>query len=383
MDVIATPAKKPRLFFIDMFRGLAVLVMIEGHVTNSTMMASIQKTEGFHYLDLLNGMPAPSFIFMAGFAFTLGLGRKWDDLMTGGKLLWLQIRRLLFVIAVGYWLHIPIWSFRGMLKMSRESWIYFLRADVLQTIGISLLLALLTAVIVRNKKILMLVLSIFALAVIFVTPFLQDINPLQYSPAPVGAYLNYQNGSLFPMFPWSAYAFLGALFCYWYLAVKGTPREPLFFGLLFASGLILFVLGRVLFHAPWSYHHYLDPAKTSPRFFMFRLGFVFMVLSSLWLYERKRKPERSVLSVTGQESLFIYGFHLLIVYGSVIVPYSIARNVGMNLNYLPSLMLSVLVISLMIVCGLFWHKMKEDRPVLAKRVFYTLCAIYFFRFFFF
>jgi hypothetical protein len=267
--------------------------------------------------------------------------------------------------------------------MSRESWIYFLRADVLQTIAISLLLALLIAIIVRSKKILMVILCILALGIIFVTPFLQDIDPLQYFPAPIGAYLNYHHGSLFPLFPWSAYAFLGAFFCYWYLAVKGTPKEPLFFGALFLSGLLFFVLGRVLFYAPWSFHHYVDPAKASPRFFMFRLGFVFMVLSALWFYERKRKPESSVLSITGQESLFIYGFHLLIVYGSVMVPYSIAQNVGMNLTYLPSLFLSALVISSMIVCGLFWHKMKEDRPVLAKRVFYGLCAIYFFRFFLF
>ncbi len=138
----AMDAKKSRLFFIDMYRGLAVLVMIQGHVTNSTILASIQKTKGFHYLDLFNGMIAPSFIFMAGFAFALGLGRKWDDILAGGKTLWLQIRRLLFVIAVGYWLHIPTWSFRGMLQMGHESWIYFLRADVLQTIGISLLISL-------------------------------------------------------------------------------------------------------------------------------------------------------------------------------------------------------------------------------------------------
>jgi hypothetical protein len=63
------------------------------------------------------------------------------------------------------------------------------------------------------------------------------------------------------------------------------------------------------------------------------------------------------------------------------VPYNIATNVGKNLTYLPSLLLSVLVILISIVIGLLWHKMKEDRPVLAKRVFYALCAIYFFRFF--
>ena len=325
--------QKQRLFFIDMYRGLAVLVMIEGHVSNSTILSSIQKTKTFHYLDLLNGMVAPSFIFMAGFAFTLGLGRKWDDLLSGGKTLWLQVRRLLFVIAVGYWLHLPTWSLRGMLRMSRESWIYFYRADVLQIIGISLLTALLIALILRSKKGLIMTLLILAVAIVLVTPFLQDINPLNYLPAPIAAYINYQNG------------------------------------------------GFTLFYAPWSYHHYADPARSSPRFFVLRLGFVLMVLSTLWFYEQKLKPQKSILSITGQESLFIYAFHLLIVYGSVFVPYSIARNIGPNLTYLPSFLISALVISLMIVCGFVWHKLKEERPVLAKRIFYSLCAIYFLRFF--
>jgi uncharacterized membrane protein len=373
-------AKKPRLFFVDMYRGLAVLVMIQGHVTNSTILPTIQKTKGFHYLDLLNGMVAPSFIFMAGFAFTLGLARKWEQLLRGEKTLLLQIRRLLFVIAVGYWLHIPIWSLRGMLRMSRESWIYFLRADVLQTIAISLLVSLLIALIFRSKRVLMILLCVLAVAVVFVTPFLQEINPLTYFPAPVAAYVNYHNSSLFPLFPWSAYAFLGTLFSYLYLLVKGTERESRLFMVLFVGGCILLISGFALFYVPWSYSHYVDPARSSPRFFMLRLGFVFMTLSSLWLYERKWKPQSSILSITGQESLFIYGLHLLIVYGSVIVPYSIARNVGSNLTYLPSFLISALLITLMVVCGVAWYQIKENRPLLAKRIFYSLCVLYFLRF---
>jgi uncharacterized membrane protein len=364
-----------------MYRGLAVLVMIQGHVTNSTILHSIQKTKGFHYLDMLNGMIAPSFIFMAGFAFTLSLYRKWEEWMAGGKALWLQIRRLLFVIGVGYWLHIPVWSFRGMLKLSQEGWIYFLRADVLQTIGLSLLFALLIALLVRKKNFWLILVSVLAAVVVFVTPFLQEINPLDYLPAPLAAFVNYQHSSLFPLFPWSAYAFLGMVFSYWYLSVKGTQRESGFFLLLFISGLVLFILGFALFYAPWSYYHYADPARSSPRYFMLRLGFVFMVLSGLWLYEQRWKPQKSILSIAGQESLFIYGFHLLIVYGSVFVPYSIARNIGPTLTYLPSLLISIAVITFMIVCGLFWHRLKEERPVLAKRVFYGLCLVYFLRFF--
>ena len=171
---MATQAR--RLFFIDMFRGLAVLVMIEGHIFNSTIEYALRSTKEFHYFDLLHGMVAPSFIFISGFAFALGLDRKWDSFIRFEKPFWMQLRRLLFVFGVAYWLHLPAWSFQSLLHGSKEMILYFLRCDVLQLIALSLLFSLFLSVIVRNQKAVVAILFVLTLTIIFITPFLYYVD---------------------------------------------------------------------------------------------------------------------------------------------------------------------------------------------------------------
>lgn len=375
-------AAKRRLFFIDMYRGLAVLVMIEGHIFNSTVRLDLRPTKEFHYFDLLHGMVAPSFIFMSGFAFTLGLQRKWDSFLHLEKPFWTQIRRLLFVLGLAYWLHLPAWSLQSVLHSSRETILYFLRCDVLQLIALSLIFSLLLCVILRNQKAMMSTLFMMALAIVFVTPFIYFVDTRKYLPVPFSDYLNSSYGALFPLFPWSAYSFLGTFLCWIYLKAAEKHKERLLFTTLSIVGIIFFVSSFLLFYVPWEYYKYIDPARSSPRHFMMKIGFVFMVLSSLWYYEQKKQPERSVLSIAGQESLLVYGLHLVIVYGASFMPHNIAADVGHVLGFAPALVLTYSLVAAMIVVALCWHWMKTKRPRVAKAVFYGLCAIYFVRFLF-
>lgn len=373
--------KRERLLFIDMFRGISVLFMIEAHVSNSTILDSIHQTNAFHYLDLFHGSISASFIFIAGFAFALTLEKKWDDFLTAGKPLFLQIRRLIFIIAIGYWLHMPYWSLSKMMRLNENDSIRFLRADVLMCIAISLLISLLLAFVIRNKKILVYVLAALGVMIVLVTPPLYLIDARKYLPLWLAEYVNNRYRSLFPLFSWSAYSFLGTFFGYVYLKAKESGKEKILFTGMGISGAIMVIAGFALFYVPWSYYTYNDDARASPRHFMMRLGMVFFMLTLTWLYEQKRKPEKSLMSILGQESLFIYGFHLLIVYGSQFTPHNLAADVGKTLTYLPSFALTVLVIIICSLLAIGWHYWKKNYPKSAKLFFYALCAIYFAVFF--
>lgn len=374
-------AASKRLFFIDMYRGLAVLVMLEGHVINSTLLPALRPTRTFHHVSLFNGMIAPSFIFIAGFAFTLILEKKWDGLVRLEKPFWHHLKRFLFIIAVGFWLHIPTWSFQQMLRMSRDSFLYFLRCDVLQLIGFSLLISLFLTVLIRKKRILLLVHLILAMAIVLITPFLYYIDPREYLPVPFSDYINVKYGALFPLFPWAAYSFLGTVLCAGYLEARKREKEGRFFAILSIVGGVFFVSAFALFYVPWSYYTYADPSRSSPRHFMLKIGFIFLSLSALWLYERIRKPERSALKIVGQESLMVYGLHLVIVYGAAFMPYYISRDVGKVLNYRSALAVTLLLAASMIPCALIWNWAKQRYPLVARIIFYSLCFLYFFRFF--
>ena len=377
MNTVTAPSARERLLFIDMFRGFAVIAMIQAHVSNATILPSIQQSRSFHYLNLFNGTISGCFIFIAGFAITLYLDKKWDEVIRGGLALWKQIRRLLFVGFIGYWLHAPAWSLRRMLQLDPAGYLRFVRVDVLMLISLSLLIILLVAILVRNRKAHTISMLALGLGVVFSTPFIYDVDP-SFLPLAISGYLNHHptNSALFPFFPYSAYAFSGAFLSWVYLGFskKGQTRE--FFLCLLIGGLSMTVLAFAMFYLPWSFHEYRDVAKASPRSFQLRIGAVLFLLSLTWFYEQWRKPAKSFLSVLGQESLFIYAFHLLIVYGSVFVPFHLAWNVGQTLTYIPSFILSALLIVIVSAIAWGWHWLKTHRPRMARFVFYGFWLYY-------
>ena len=370
-----------RLLFIDMLRGFAVLVMIEGHVFNSTVLRELRLTKEFHYLDLFHGMIAPSFIFISGFAFALGLERKWDSFLRFEKPFWLQLRRLLFVLGVAYWLHLPTWSFQSLMNSSRETILYFLRCDVLQLIALSLLFSLGLCVTLRNKKIMVHTLLGLVAVILIVTPFLYLVDTRRYLPVLLSDYINSMYGALFPLFPWSAFSFAGTCICWMYIRARDAGKERQLFTVLAIVGLLFFISAFVLFYVPVQYYKYIDPARSSPRHFMMKIGFIFFTLSGLWFYEQKRKPERSILNIVGQESLLVYGLHLVLVYGASFLTHCLAKDVGPVLTFGPAFAITWALASLMVLCALGWNWVKRHQPVLAKSIFYGLCAIYFIKFF--
>src|SRR5581483_3674314 len=70
--VVAKP--RERVAWIDLYRGMAVLVMIETHVVNSFMAEALRHASWFSVLNYLNGLVAPSFLFIAGFVQGLERG---------------------------------------------------------------------------------------------------------------------------------------------------------------------------------------------------------------------------------------------------------------------------------------------------------------------
>src|SRR6185436_1734934 len=71
----AAPAsRRERVAWLDLFRGAAVLVMIETHVVNTFLAAALRENGWFALLNYVNGLVAPSFLFIAG--FVQGLERR-------------------------------------------------------------------------------------------------------------------------------------------------------------------------------------------------------------------------------------------------------------------------------------------------------------------
>jgi len=297
MSAIAQASHGSRLSWLDYFRGAAVILMIETHVVNTFLHADLRAAAWFEWLDYVNGLVAPSFLFIAGFT----QGVRWQG--GRGKPLSLGRRgqRLAVIAFIGYALHFPspqLWSGQWAEAIHLGTQI-----DVLQCLALSLFVLLLVTWGAQRlarpwrSGVWWSVLGALAVAVILASPFL---SKWAGGALPLRAFVNTSTGSLFPLFPWAAFVLCGAL-----CGALATLPVRARIGAMTAA----MVLGQAIPSASFS--------AFSPEFFFERLGWV--MLLALLCEWRIRESATCWVSWAGRESLLMYVGHLTLIFTLVAI----------------------------------------------------------------
>lgn len=366
MNSTAIEAKKERLTFIDVMRGIAVLWMVETHVID-VVLANHYKAGSFYtLLNISNGMVAVSFLFCAGAGFWLASMKKINDYRSFKPPLWVYLRRLGLILVIAYWLHFPALSLERLYKLTPENWISFFQIDILQTIVYSSLLALIIVFLVPNFKILPYIFLVLSIFFGFLAPIVLSWDAMASLPPFIGTLFAKYPVSKFPLFPWSGYFFGGAALTAFFMSSENKKKLSIW---LFS---IFFVLMFILFFTR-DLTNYTNSFKewwiSNPAHFLFRLSCAIWVFSLLYLIENSYKNNQigKTLRLFGQESLFVYTFHLLVVYGSV-------ANLGMKYfvgNRLDWFGAFLIILALWIVCyalAYAWKAIKEKDIKIARLV---------------
>jgi uncharacterized membrane protein len=358
---------RARLQFVDLLRGWAVIVMVQTHVLNATLRNDLRGEPAYRLISFVDGLVAPSFIFASGFVFAVALRRKLPDYLSFGPALGKQVGKLLFVLALGYALHLPAFSLRRFIEgVSPEAWTKFWAVDVLQCIAVSLLLVLLVLQIVRTERRLVAVLPWAAAGITLLTPIVWSVNPAWLLPAPIAAYLNAGYGSQFPLFPWSVFLLSGVVAGGAFTAARDrTPehegadpaRSLMKRCAMVGAGLIVGSLAlEPVLTALYPPHDYW---RTSPGFILLRLGMVLLLLSLCYVFERRRGVgERSLVTLVGRESLLVYAAHLQVIYADV-GGHSFRRWVDRSFGYPEVLVATAVLIGLMILVAVWWDRVRR------------------------
>jgi uncharacterized membrane protein len=301
-----------RLYFIDAVRAFAILMMLQGHFID-TLLDPIYRDPSnifFRIWSYFRGVTAPVFFTISGLVFMyllLKAKEKGSDKVRIRK----GIYRGLLLLFIGYTLRIDFYAwFQG------KFYPYFLVIDVLQCIGLSLIIMVILYYIFKwNTYVLSIVLVIIG-CVIFVTEPLYRKLILYDTPLFITNYITKQNGSIFTIIPWFGYTAFGAFFAtVFFRHVHRRSFKTLTIGVFLVGGILL------IKHSSWMLHKLgrltdisLFDAAADFNYLFSRLGDVLILFGLFYAFEHFLK--QSIITRIGEKTLSIYTFHFIIIFGS-------------------------------------------------------------------
>jgi len=377
-------ASHSRLTFIDLLRGWALLVMIEVHVFNAFIIPCYKTTAWFHALNFINGLVAPSFIFISGFVFLLASQKKIESFRSFGLAFWKQLGRIGLIWIVGYSLHLPFFSFQRAIKEATDAqWLSFYQSDVLHCIAFGLVILFFSRLLIRNDRTYRTFLFSSGILVVLATMFLWDIDFNIWIPAPLAAYLNGKHYSLFPLFPWMAFMLFGGYLSSGYIQAREKQKEKDFILRFALIGAILFSICLIEGELPLHFHIGSNDISANPFFFFLRLGIVMLLLTACWFYAEYRKTQKSFVLDVSRESLMVYAAHLLVIYGRFWNEHSLWFYYNQAFGVWKCIAGTFILTIVMIAAAMSWGWLKRNHQPLARVSFWmfsgTITALYFIR----
>jgi uncharacterized membrane protein len=337
-----------RFVALDRLRALAVVLMVQGHTFTALMRADGLR-DGLGQLHaLVHGLTAPAFLFGAGLAFGVATYRDDGSSRVSASAGRRRLFRYARVFAIGYLLQLPGASLTVALRLRGDALWPVLRVGPLQLIAVCMLMCQLLAFVCGARRHAY-VCAALGLATFALTPLVWEASLAQRAPMVFASWFDDTTGSLFPLFPWAAFVFLG-------VATAELRKRLSLRGIdLTLAGFALAGLAYAMYRA--GYRLSSPPLfwKASPLNMSFRLGLVVALLGVLHIGSKSHGLLTALLS---RHSLVAYVTHLLILYGTPFTP-SLVRSFAGKLDVLQASAVcgAVLIATALVSYG--WSRLGE------------------------
>jgi uncharacterized membrane protein len=342
----APTSPKSRLAYIDWMRGLACLLMFQTHCYDSWLGGSVRQSRFFMYSQLGGTFPAPLFLFLAGISFALVTDKLRQKNLPPAQIARTTLRRGAEIFSFGLLFrlqeYVIAWGWAPKSDL--------FRVDILNTIGLSMMLMAVLCWLVlstmwgrthssvppgearpyaarpyndQTRLPLIAAAACTASLIALLTPLLWTTWRPTFLPWPLESYINgvHNLGTpqpwLFPIFPWTAFAFAGLATGFILQSPAAKSREAIAFLSVGVSGVALVELARWFDRQPRQLYPVYDFWHTSPNFFLIRLGMLLTILAGCYAWCRWGAAQWrfSPLIQLGQASLLVYWVHIEFVYG--------------------------------------------------------------------
>lgn len=353
-----------RLAYIDWLRGLACLLMFQTHCYDAWLGGTARQSRLLVWSQLGGTFPAPLFLFLAGTSFAIVIDKLLQKGATPGEIAKKTILRGAEIFLLGVLFRLQEY----LVAMGWAPWGDLFRVDILNTIGVSLMLmgALCWAVLsafgsasvhpgtsnLRAKLVSAAILV--AAAVSALTPLLWTTWQPGFLPWEIETYVNgvhnlgVPQAGLFPLFPWTGFAFAGLAFGFLLLSDSARKLGAFTLVLAAAAGLVLIYGAKFLDSRPWQVYPVYSFWTTSPSFFAIRVGMLLLLLLMAYAWCRWGPGlwGFSPLIQLGNTSLLVYWVHIELVYGKFSILRGRSQDIAGATKGLITIFLMMLALSI-------------------------------------
>lgn len=305
-----------RIFHLDTIRAFAILMMLQGHFTDSLLDMSFRDPDNFFYSAWLfcRGFTAPLFFTVTGLVITYLLFRT-DDVEKQRFRVKKTIRRGLKLLFWGYLLNTNIFSLlTGHISKG------FFAVNVLHCLGLGLIVIMgLFWMIGRENKLLFRNLLLLLGVCFFVFEPAVSTYDFPLENQLILGYLTKANGSVFTPLPWLGYTFIGGfigmIYVRFYHSRLGSRIIMMTLAVI-GAGAVLFS-SRFFMNISVFFNIELFKDIAYNNYLFIRLGYVFVIIALFFSIE-KYLSKVPFINKIGQNTLNIYLIHYIMLYGSIL-----------------------------------------------------------------
>jgi uncharacterized membrane protein len=342
--------KKPkvsRLAFIDWTRGLAAVIMIQGHTFDSFTATPLRLQGPFLLSQFLGGMPPAIFLFLTGITFSFLMDSQERQEPSGWRRVVAALKRSRYLFMLAFLFRLQLYVFGFPTSPASE----LLRVDILNCMGLAMLVLSPMAVFSTRERIRLC--TIIGLVICGLAPLMSMIDPSIGIPALARAYF-FPSLNSFGFFPWASYLAFGIAAGSVIRITKPEEMPRLMLGML-AIGLGLVIGARYAADLPYSVYPKTDFWLNSPALVLIKMGVVLATLAVayLWVNAGLKTQNWSLFRQLGTTSLLVYWVHIELVYG---------RWLGIwkeDLGVIQVLLLTVVLLALMLGLSLLQTRYQE------------------------
>jgi uncharacterized membrane protein len=296
-----------RLRYLDWTRGLAALIMLQGHTFHSFARTDLRDQGPYVFSQFLGGIAPAIFLFLTGITMAFRMDSDERRGMTPGARVISALSRARYLLIIAFLFRIQLWLF----SLPWNPFSIILKVDILNCMAVAGAALSVMAVFRTHERARLC--AVLGLAIAAASPLISQLDWNGVHPL----LKNYiaPDYLFFSFFPWAAFFAFGLSAGSVIRLLKDDQMDrAMQWSALLGGGLI--VGGRYFSELPFSLYPNSEFWLNSPAQILMKLGVVLWILPFAFLWTRYvASTGWSLVRQLGTTSLLVYWVHIELVYG--------------------------------------------------------------------